>query len=140
MQVTPWQQCGVTRDVERVTGELHRVFRSTDRGGTDAFPGGQQQPRQSSRVQLTTQCAPETAAEVAEVAALPVIDVLRDAAGEHDSVDRSNIGQRVRQVELTYFCRRIGCRRVGIAHRTEHRGRHRFAQHIERRGIDLIAE
>src|SRR5688500_19719628 len=75
LQVFSRQQIARARDVNRIAGQLHAVFRSAQRGGANALAGGKQRQREAAGIESIANGAPEAAAQIAEVALLAVVDV-----------------------------------------------------------------
>ena len=128
LQIAPRQQRAGRRDVAGIAGELHAVFGGAERGGADAFAGRQHRPGQRARVDALADGAAEPRAHVAEIAALALVDVFGDAAGEHDAVDAAEIGDRIGQIEMLDVVRHRprrdrGDQRVGHARRRPCPGR-----------------
>ena len=84
-------------------------------------------------IRRRTACA-EAAPHVAEVALLAAVDVFADAAGEHDAVDASQLGDRLGEIEMLDRVRQRprpdgGDERIG----------HALGHAVHRGGIDDVA-
>src|SRR5262245_45501644 len=100
LQVLARQQVAGARDVDGVAGELHAVLGCSDRGGADTLPGRQQRPRQRAFIEAARDGRAQQLSHVAELAGFPAVDVLADAARDHDAVDASEVLDRVGQVQM----------------------------------------
>ena len=80
LQVLAGQQFSWTRDIDRVSRQLHAVLRSAERRGTHALAGGQEWKRETPRGEALADGVPETAAKVTKIVLLTPVDVLADAA------------------------------------------------------------
>jgi len=85
LEILSRQQLARLRDVYRVSGQLHAVLRSAERGRADALARRQQPPGQAPFVETPAQRSPEPPAQVAEIALFAAVNVLTDAAREHDA-------------------------------------------------------
>src|SRR5437016_4750190 len=85
LKVLARHQLARLRDVYRAPGQLHAVLRSAERGRADALPRRQQPPGQAPFVDTPAQRSPEPPAQIAEIALFTAVDVLADAAREHDA-------------------------------------------------------
>src|SRR5947199_391263 len=85
LEILSRQQLARLRDVYRVSGQLHAVLRSAERCRADALPRRQQPPGQAPFVDTPAQRSPEPPAQIAEIALFTAVDVLADAAREHDA-------------------------------------------------------
>ena len=87
LQIAPRQQHAGRRDVARVAGELHAVFRGAERGGADAFARRQQRPGQRARSDASRGWRGPAAPMSPKSRVSRSVDVFGDAAGKHDAVD-----------------------------------------------------
>src|SRR5687767_3883820 len=83
LEILARKELARTRDVDRVARELNAVFRSSQRGGTDALARREQFERKRAAIQTLANRKTEAASQVAEVALLAAVDVFADAAGDH---------------------------------------------------------
>ena len=102
----------------RVAAELHAVFGGTEHGGAQALAGRQQRPGQHTLVKPGADRFSEQLSQIAEVARLAAIDVLADAAREHDAAKffqrRQRVGQQqVVQVDFRKLLLQDAQQRVG---------------------------
>ena len=91
-QEHPW-----TRDVDRVSRQLHAVLRGADRRGADALARREQRKRETPCHQTLANRTSEAAAQVTEIAFFAPVNVLAHAAREHHALDTRCRAERVGQ-------------------------------------------
>src|SRR5262249_18569572 len=100
LQVAPWQELTRLGDIAGVAAELHAVLGGPERGGTNAFAGRQQRPRQCVIVDTAADRAPEPPTHIAEIALLAALDLFAPATGKNDPVEMAEIDERIGQIKM----------------------------------------